>query len=208
MATLNSRAVRNQWAISPKEKVMKYNELSLGQIEAIVNKIGGIEEVQRFLSGEIVIGESKIVPVSSNNFNPKEFIGDLWSIQADDADIRSALLTELNLTKVVLRTMHRDGENYLKGEEKLKRLKLSGLIRLDADIFLTLWYNQHLIPKSWKNRVDNNTRRIFFDGTVLLRSGRDRYVLYLYWDDSAWRWDVYWLENNWLTHDPSAVLVS
>ena len=34
---------------------MKYGELNLGQIEAIVNKLGGMEGVKRFLSGEIVV---------------------------------------------------------------------------------------------------------------------------------------------------------
>ncbi len=32
---------------------MKYNELTLGQIEAIVNKLGGMEGVKRFLSSNI-----------------------------------------------------------------------------------------------------------------------------------------------------------
>lgn len=34
---------------------MKYNDLSLGQIEAIVNKLGGMEGVQNFLSEKIVV---------------------------------------------------------------------------------------------------------------------------------------------------------
>ena len=34
---------------------MKYNELNLGQIEALVNKLGGMEGVQRFLSGELIV---------------------------------------------------------------------------------------------------------------------------------------------------------
>ena len=34
---------------------MKYSELNLGQVEAVVNKLGGIEGVKRFLSGETVI---------------------------------------------------------------------------------------------------------------------------------------------------------
>ena len=34
---------------------MKYNELNLGQMEAIVNKLGGMDGVQRFLSGELVV---------------------------------------------------------------------------------------------------------------------------------------------------------
>lgn len=34
---------------------MKYGELNLGQIEAIVNKLGGMDGVRRFLSGETVV---------------------------------------------------------------------------------------------------------------------------------------------------------
>lgn len=34
---------------------MKYSKLDLGQIEAIVNKLGGMEGVQRFLSGELTV---------------------------------------------------------------------------------------------------------------------------------------------------------
>ena len=36
---------------------MKYGDLNLGQVEAIVNKLGGIEGVRRFLSGELVVKE-------------------------------------------------------------------------------------------------------------------------------------------------------
>ena len=34
---------------------MKYGELNLGQVEAVVNKLGGMEGVRRFLSGELVV---------------------------------------------------------------------------------------------------------------------------------------------------------
>ncbi len=34
---------------------MKYGELTLGQIEAIVNKLGGMDGVRRFLSGELTL---------------------------------------------------------------------------------------------------------------------------------------------------------
>lgn len=45
---------------------MKYGTLNLGQIEAVVNKLGGMEGVQRFLAGEtqIVVGEVKAKPTS------------------------------------------------------------------------------------------------------------------------------------------------
>lgn len=34
---------------------MKYGELTLGQVEALVNKLGGMQGVQRFLSGELLV---------------------------------------------------------------------------------------------------------------------------------------------------------
>ena len=36
---------------------MKYGELNLGQVEAIVNKLGGMDGAQRFLRGEITVSE-------------------------------------------------------------------------------------------------------------------------------------------------------
>jgi hypothetical protein len=38
---------------------MKYGELTLGQVEAVVNKIGGMEGVKRILSGEEVVIKRK-----------------------------------------------------------------------------------------------------------------------------------------------------
>lgn len=37
---------------------MKYGDLTLGQVEAVVNKLGGMDGVGRFLRGEIVMSES------------------------------------------------------------------------------------------------------------------------------------------------------
>ncbi|MCX6760056.1 MAG: hypothetical protein NTW46_01795, partial [Candidatus Nealsonbacteria bacterium] len=40
---------------------MKYGELNLGQVEAIVNKLGGMEGVQRFLRGELTLKEPDLL---------------------------------------------------------------------------------------------------------------------------------------------------
>lgn len=158
--------------------------------------------------GKVIVGEPKVVAINRNRFNPKKFIGDGWSILNDETDARSIALTELDLTKVQHVTMLKDGETYIKGEEKLKRLKSSDYIRLDADIFLTLWENQHLIPESWKEKVNGNTRYIFFDGTVLRRAYGYRCVLYLCWNVGVWDWRVRWLGDGCSVGSPSAVLAS
>jgi hypothetical protein len=158
--------------------------------------------------GKVLIGEPKVITINRGRFNPTEFIGRGWSIITEETDTRSTILTELDLTKVQQVTMLKDGETYVKGEEKLKRLKKSGNIRLDADIFHTLWENQHLIPESWKEKVNGNTRFIYFDGTVLRYSGGRRSLLCLYWFGGAWEWDVRWLGDGWDDDRPSAVLAS
>jgi hypothetical protein len=47
--------VRNQEAISFEEIEMKYGDLTFGQMEAIVNKLGGLDGVRRFLADEITL---------------------------------------------------------------------------------------------------------------------------------------------------------
>jgi hypothetical protein len=158
-------------------------------------------------SARLIVGAVKFV-INRGRFNPAKFIGQGWSIIADETDTYSTQLTELDFTKVQQVTMLKDSETYIKGEERLRRLKESGNIRLDADIFLTLWENQHLIPEGWKEKVNGNTRYIFFDGTVLRGPDGHRYVLYLYWDDDAWYWLVRWLGRGWDADGLSAVLAS
>lgn len=158
--------------------------------------------------GRVSVGEPKVITINRGCFNPTEFIGEGWSIITDETDTRSTALTELDLSKVKFDTMLKDGETRVGGEEMLKRLKESGNIRLDADVFHTLWENQHLIPESWKEKVNGNTRYIFFDGTVLQDPFGYRCVLYLYWNGGEWRWHVPWLLYVWLADYPSAVLAS
>jgi len=43
---------------------MKYGELNLGQIEAMVNKLGGMEGVQRFLADKLEVVEKNSSPAS------------------------------------------------------------------------------------------------------------------------------------------------
>lgn len=155
----------------------------------------------------LIVNALKVL-INRGRFNPAEFIGQGWSVIAAETDARSIALTELDLTKVQQVTMLKDGETYVKGEEKLKRLKSSDYIRLDADIFLTLWENQHLIPESWKEKVNGNTRYIYFDGTVLRGPSGGRCVLCLYWSVGWWYWRVSWLGYDFDQHNVSAVLAS
>jgi len=172
----------------------------------------------------ITIGQG-ILPINRDQpFDPAKFIGEEgWTIEEQDK--RSLALRQLDLTKVRLEHMLREretdptggtireGETFIKGEEKLKRLKEAGHIRLDAKVFQTLWENQAFIPESWKGKVS-----VYFDGTVL-RTPADpvghrpvwgpfghRCVLCLSWRAGQWHWAYVWLECEWCAEFFSAVL--
>jgi hypothetical protein len=131
--------------------------------------------------------------------DPAEFLGKGWSIVEQDE--RSLALTEVDISKICLETMLKDGETRVSSEDRLRRLKEAGHVRLDAKIFQTFWENKERIPESWKKKDV-----IVFDGTELQSPHGDRYVLYLYWYGVGWDWNYYWLGNDWRAGYPSAVL--
>jgi hypothetical protein len=152
-------------------------------------------------------------------FNPITFLGEGWSIWKgpvdgngltgeEEQDKRSLVLTTIDLTSIRLEPMFKKGEVYIKGEEKLKRLKSAGHIRLDAKVFQTIWENQHLIPEKWKEKTNGYTTYIFFDGTTIRPPHGHRYVLYLSWPAGQWFWGYHWLDLDWVASGPSAVLAN
>ena len=150
---------------------------------------------------------SSIIKIDrAHPFDPVNFLGGDWSIAEEDE--RSLALTEVDLTKVRLETTLRAGETSVKGEERLKRLKKAGYIRLDAKVFRAFWEDKALIPEEWKQKTNGNVTRIYFDGTVLRDPRGDRDVLSLYWRDGQWLWSAYWLGRGWSALSPSAVLAS
>lgn len=177
------------------------------QTSVIEDPIEAGKQLTAFLKdrAKMLIGEIKSIVIDrSKRFNPAEFIGAGWTIEEEDE--RSLALTELDITSVRLEHMLKSGEEWVKGEDKLTRLKDAGYVRLDAGIFLTLWQNQHLIPTSWKELTNGNTTFIYFDGTILRDSDGRRCVLCLCWRGGQWDWVVRWLDYRWRARRPSAVL--
>lgn len=183
---------------------------------------GAGEQFTAFLKngGRVVVGEPKIVKIDRTKpFNPAEFIGAGWSVWRgpadgdgltgeEEQDPRSLALTELDLTKVKLETCLCKDEPSVTGEERLRRLREAGRIRLDAKVFETFRRNPYLIPKQWKEKTNGNITYVFFDGTVLRSPDGRRFTLCLYWRDGQWRWDYRWLDRGRSAFRPSAVLAS
>ena len=136
-------------------------------------------------------------------------VGD-WSFQDDETDLVSSKLKSVDLSRIRLVTMLKDGEERISGEVKRERLKLSGCVKLDSFILQTLLDNKHLIPESWKEELDGRIRFIFFDGTVLLGREKEQNVLCLYWYWGDWQVGCRELStefnDGWNEYFPSAVL--
>ena len=187
-------------------KVPQYWALLLDVVEKLA-KPDFASELGRFARRE-TCWVSNMLRIKRNRFNPSRFVGEGWSILYDETDARSIALTELDPTKIRQVTMLKHNESRITGEERLKRLKASSFIRLDADIFLMFLKNQHLIPESWKEKVNGNTHYISFDGTIFQDPSGKRYVLYLYWLSGRWYWNTYLLDNDFDSYNVSATLAS
>ena len=213
-----------------------FSSLGLGhELELAMDRAGGWNAalVKRMCEGdymvhirEYLLGQAEIrypntvIPINRTTpFNPAKFLGEGWSIWKgpansdglsgeEDQDERSLTLTQLDLSQVQLVTCLNEREDRITGEERLKRLKEKNFIRLDANIFLTLWQNQHLIPESWKEKTKSSTTYIFFNGTTLRGPLGYRFVLYLCWLDGGWYWRYVWLGCDWFDYSPSAVFAS
>lgn len=159
------------------------------------------------------------IPIDrSHRFDPSKFIDhprwDIWRGPADgdglhgeeEQDVRSTSLTEVDLSRNLLVSVLIGKETSIKGEERLSRLKQMSSIRLDAKVFQTLWYNQHLIPERWKAKVQGHTQRIFCDGTTLRRPSGGRYALFFYWCDEDWLNGIHRLDFGFDQDDVSAVI--
>lgn len=156
----------------------------------------------------------------SEPFNPAKFIGAGWSIWRgpangnglegeEDRDPRSATLTELDLNQIQLVTGLKRGESVTTGEERIKRLRTDGRVRLDENAFQAFWENRAQLPERFKERVNGNIRFIFFDGVVLRGPRGRRCALCLYFrNGGSWHWDYDWLDIDRDAGCPSAVLAS
>ncbi|MDP2910418.1 MAG: hypothetical protein Q8N58_01365 [bacterium] len=139
------------------------------------------------------------------------FDGKGWKTIPEEEDERSAKLTEVDFAKVKFVSCLHEGENSIKGEEKLRRLKEASDIRLSAPVFMGLW-------QDYQSKKENSVlERLYqagaikghldFFGTILLDPDGDRCVLRLYRrGDGRWSWNVCWFKNGWRVESLSAVL--
>jgi hypothetical protein len=182
------------------------------------------ESLKRVLDLALVpvrMTDAKLHLDRSKPFNPAEFIGAGWGIWRgladgnglegeEEQDARSLVITEVDLNKVILDATLNAGENYITGEERLRRLEKKVATKMDAAIFQALWNNKHLIPERFKEKTNGNTTYVFVDGTTLRSPDGFRYSLFFAWDAGLreWSWGCRWLGRDRVVSYPSALLAS
>lgn len=157
-------------------------------------------------------------------FDPAEFIGQKWGVWKgpadgdglsgeEDVDGRSLAISVIDPTQILLERYLKEGESWIVGEEKLRRMKDDpNKIRSGGNVFLGLWKDYEANGEnSVLERLYQERRVTYLDffGLVLRSPVGNRYVLFLYRDDDGgWYWDVSWLDRDWDADDLSAVFAS
>ena len=137
-------------------------EFTTGPLNQLIVNLGGHDgdqweqQLKRFLRKEPcwiftnnieleehikAVEESIMIKIDRTEpFNLAQFMVQGSSIEEQDE--RALVITEVDLSKIRLETTLKPGETPVIGEERLKRLKKAGHIRLDAKVFQTLWENR------------------------------------------------------------------
>lgn len=199
---------------------MKYGEATLGQVEAVWNKLGGQYGVLQFLAGNVdVVIKDHIVNCDANPFIPQgwkveshqkwgEFTffrngDDLWLNNKRTRFLLPHLFHSKKIGFFLSDKQNNGGHDGKDLHSDLTDISVLNVCHLDY-----LIANPELIPESWKVDAKGRTRYIFFWGTTYrCFSGRST-VRCLFWKDCRWRWSDRWLSRTWGVCHPAAVFAS
>ena len=178
---------------------MKYPDITLGRVEAVWNKLGGEEGVQRFLAGqsELIVKEHAI------DCDAAPFVPDGWKVEEHQKG--GSFIWDASKVELFLSESQKGGKTI---EGNKLRKELAKKLVLNANVLDYLMKNPHLIPEEWKKDEQGNTRYIFFGGTVYRRSSGYLCVRCLSWSDGRWFWGGSWLDDGWSSRDPAALRAS
>ncbi len=168
---------------------MKYAQVDLGTIEAILNKLGGVDGAQRFLRGdaEVVITRHII------DCDAAPYVPDGWKVEEHTPGGQF----EWSADSIELYLSDKQKGGTIEGN-KLRK-ELAGMPVLSANVLDYLLKNPQLIPDEWKGEY------IFFFGTIYRRSDGLLCGRCLYWSGESWGWDYGWLDVEWDALSPAAV---
>lgn len=150
---------------------MKYNNLDLGTIEAVFNKLGGMEGAQRFLRVGCNVTTKHII-----DSDVQPVIPNGWSIEEH---CKGGKL-EWNPEKISHYLSDSQKTGTIVGNELRKELADKSVSILNACVLDYLLENPHLIPEEWK------AKDLFFWGTVYRNAFGRLCVRCLCWNGTQW----------------------
>lgn len=167
---------------------MKYNEITFGQMEAVLNKLGGMEGVQQLLSGNM---ELKVINHIIDCDKQPLIPYDGWKVEEH---IKGGQFTwNPEKVKLFLSVNQKDGKS-IEGNKLRKELKDEPV--MNANLLDYLLDHPNLIPEEWKVDEKGNTRYVFFWGTIYRYSGGYLCVRYLYFSGGRWEQGGFWLGSD------------
>ena len=202
----------------------KYPNLTAQQNEDTVNKAGGMEGLQRFLSGELVLIERSKLNQDADvrrwiKIDENTIAVDLESsprLPFSGAEIEQHIGVGGAIFQKRADGLYRNGRKvglhpserqlngkWLKGHEL--RDELTGKPVLNANELDALYDNPHLIPEDWKKDERGNIRFIFFWGTIYRGSAGSLCVGCLSFGDGSWNRSYCWLDDDWNDNNPAAL---
>lgn len=184
---------------------MKYGDVNLGQMEALLNKIGGVEGMNQILRGNAVIRIVKHIINLAGDCMPEQWKKDKWTIEKH---VGTGML-ELDQSRLRLHFSpnQKDGK-VIEGNKLRKELEENKVPVLNACVLDYLLAHPEIIPEDWKFDENGNTRYVYFWGTVYRDPGGNLCVRYLCWGGGAWDWSYDWLGDGWRVRRPAAVSAS
>ena len=158
---------------------MKYGELTMGQMEAVVNKLGGMDGVRRLLSGELSVASAALLPFASDK------IKDGWTLIEDVSEPG-----EISISSLELLSFLKSGESFVSGNTMADCAKENGanLGQRQAEYLLS---HQEDIPQEWRQYY------LVFLGTVWRDADGYRFVPFLCRYGGQWRLLFAWLDGDW-----------
>jgi hypothetical protein len=169
------------------EQLFASQNLTAGQLNAIVKKLGGEEGALEFLRGNSEVVKIKhVIDLDANPLIP--YNG--WEVNSHKKGGKFVW----NPTKVHLFLSERQKEGESVEGNKLM-IELEKHQVFNANLLDYLLEHPNLIPEEWKVNSEGQTNYIFFWGTIYRDSDGDLCVRSLCFDGGHWQASYHWLDG-------------
>jgi hypothetical protein len=167
---------------------MKYGELTLGQVEAIVNKLGGMDGVRRFLTGALMVKSNNIYTVFVDYEMSVEELVRLGHYDWVNNNITSAHFPVQRRGKAKVAVELINFDRSIGFEETLSEMDKMDYRSAEIRELLTFGAKYQDVQREFP---------IIAFGSVWRHPGGSRYVLCLYGDGSGRGLFLYELKDDW-----------